>query len=34
LGIVWALLDEEHLTWHDHISKVFPTPIDVPRTGR
>ncbi|MCX6597500.1 MAG: RDD family protein [Acidobacteria bacterium] len=34
LGIVWALLDEEHLTWHDHISKVFPTPIDVPRIGR
>lgn len=34
LGIVWALLDEEHLTWHDHISKVFPTPIDIPRTGR
>ena len=34
LGIVWALLDEEHLTWHDHISKVFPTPIDIPRQGR
>lgn len=26
LGIVWALVDEESLTWHDHISKTFPTP--------
>ena len=25
LGLVWALVDEEHLTWHDHISKTFPT---------
>jgi len=27
LGIIWAWLDEESLTWHDHISKTFPTPI-------
>jgi len=20
LGLVWALVDEENLTWHDHIS--------------
>ncbi len=26
LGIIWALVDEESLTWHDHISKTFPTP--------
>jgi uncharacterized RDD family membrane protein YckC len=26
LGILWALVDEENLTWHDHISKTFPTP--------
>jgi uncharacterized RDD family membrane protein YckC len=26
LGVVWALVDEESLTWHDHISKTFPTP--------
>ncbi len=26
LGLVWALVDEENLTWHDHISKTFPTP--------
>ncbi len=25
LGLVWALLDEESLAWHDHISKTFPT---------
>lgn len=24
-GLLWALLDEEKLTWHDHISKTFPT---------
>jgi len=23
LGLVWALADEESLTWHDHISKTF-----------
>jgi len=27
LGLVWALVDEESLTWHDHISKTFPTII-------
>jgi uncharacterized RDD family membrane protein YckC len=26
LGMVWAMVDEESLTWHDHISKTFPTP--------
>ena len=26
LGLVWAFVDEETLTWHDHISKTFPTP--------
>jgi uncharacterized RDD family membrane protein YckC len=26
LGFVWALVDEESLTWHDHISKTFPSP--------
>ena len=26
LGILWALVDDESLTWHDHISKTFPTP--------
>ncbi len=25
LGLMWALVDEEHLTWHDHISKTFPS---------
>jgi len=31
LGIVWAVADEENLTWHDHISKTFPTVREVPR---
>jgi len=26
LGLFWALVDEETLTWHDHISSTFPTP--------
>jgi uncharacterized RDD family membrane protein YckC len=26
VGLLWALVDEENLTWHDHISKTFPTP--------
>jgi len=25
IGLAWGLLDEEHLTWHDHISRTFPT---------
>lgn len=25
IGILWALVDEESLTWHDHMSKTFPT---------
>jgi len=28
VGLLWALVDEETLTWHDHISKSFPTPVD------
>ncbi len=27
LGLIWALTDEEKLTWHDHISKTFPTAL-------
>jgi len=26
LGLVWALGDEESLTWQDHMSHTFPTP--------
>jgi uncharacterized RDD family membrane protein YckC len=26
IGLLWAVVDEERLTWHDHISKTFPTP--------
>ena len=25
LGLIWAMADEEKLTWQDHISKTFPT---------
>jgi uncharacterized RDD family membrane protein YckC len=25
LGLLWALVDEESLSWHDHISRTFPT---------
>ena len=25
LGVIWAIADEEKLTWQDHISKSFPT---------
>lgn len=24
LGVLWAMADEERLTWHDHVSKTFP----------
>jgi len=33
LGLLWALVDEESLTWHDHISKTFPTPEKPPCTS-
>lgn len=25
VGVLWALFDEDHLTWHDHMSGTFPT---------
>jgi uncharacterized RDD family membrane protein YckC len=25
IGLVWALVDEDALTWHDHMSNTFPT---------
>jgi uncharacterized RDD family membrane protein YckC len=25
VGLVWALVDEDCLTWHDHMSSTFPT---------
>jgi uncharacterized RDD family membrane protein YckC len=28
LGPLWALVDEEGLAWHDHISKTFPSEFD------
>jgi uncharacterized RDD family membrane protein YckC len=25
IGLIWSLVDEDRLTWHDHISSTFPT---------
>jgi uncharacterized RDD family membrane protein YckC len=25
IGLIWALADEDALTWHDHMSSTFPT---------
>jgi uncharacterized RDD family membrane protein YckC len=25
IGLIWTLVDEDSLTWHDHISGTFPT---------
>jgi uncharacterized RDD family membrane protein YckC len=25
IGLVWSLVDEDSLTWHDHMSSTFPT---------
>jgi uncharacterized RDD family membrane protein YckC len=25
IGLVWSLVDQDALTWHDHISETFPT---------
>ena len=27
VGLLWSLADEESLTWQDHISGTFPTPL-------
>ena len=27
MGLIWALVDEDGLTWHDHISSTFPTLV-------
>ncbi len=29
VGVLWSLMDEENLTWHDHMSKTFPTLREV-----
>ena len=38
LGLFWALVDQERLTWHDLLSKTFPSPDttsnSVPRWSR
>jgi uncharacterized RDD family membrane protein YckC len=29
VGLLWSVVDEENLTWQDHISGTFPTPDEV-----
>jgi len=31
IGYLWALVDEERLTFHDHISETFPSPDPLTR---
>lgn len=26
IGLIWSFVDEDRLTWQDHISETFPTP--------
>jgi uncharacterized RDD family membrane protein YckC len=33
LGLIWALVDEETLSWHDHMSKTFAAPNFGPVVG-
>ncbi len=28
LGFLWAVIDEDNLTWHDRISDTFLSPVD------
>jgi uncharacterized RDD family membrane protein YckC len=28
IGLVWSFVDEDQLTWHDHISSTFPTVVN------
>jgi uncharacterized RDD family membrane protein YckC len=28
IGLLWSTVDEESLTWQDHISGTFPTPLE------
>jgi uncharacterized RDD family membrane protein YckC len=32
LGLLWALVDQERLTWHDLLSKTFPSPDTTARS--
>ncbi|HTX35974.1 MAG TPA: RDD family protein [Bryobacteraceae bacterium] len=34
VGLLWSLADEESLTWQDHISSTFPTPIPLSHSRR
>jgi uncharacterized RDD family membrane protein YckC len=34
VGLLWSLADEESLTWQDHISGTFPTPVPLSPSAR
>jgi uncharacterized RDD family membrane protein YckC len=34
VGLLWSLADEESLTWQDHMSDTFPTPVPLHPGGR
>lgn len=34
VGMIWTLVDEEHLAWHDHMSGTFPTYSKASGPGR
>jgi uncharacterized RDD family membrane protein YckC len=29
VGLLWSFVDEESLAWQDHISRTFPTPVEL-----
>jgi uncharacterized RDD family membrane protein YckC len=34
LGLAWAIFDDDHLTWHDRLSRTYQRRSDVPITVR
>jgi uncharacterized RDD family membrane protein YckC len=34
VGLLWSFADEESLTWQDHISSTFPTPVPLSSSRR
>jgi uncharacterized RDD family membrane protein YckC len=34
MGFLWSFWDEDHLSWHDHISQTYLTPVEELSTAR
>lgn len=34
VGFLWAYWDEDHLSWHDRISRTYITPMEIPTEAR